>query len=67
MAIDYSLSIAEAHAQVEGLRNLVSHASDEHIDYLTGYQLDMLLEPIAVRLSETLKAIEDEYHANKTA
>lgn len=60
MAIDYSLSLAEAFAQVEGLRNMAALAGNEPIDYLTGYQLFMLLDPISTRLSEALTNIEAE-------
>lgn len=50
--------LVEADAQINGLINLAVPASDQSIDFLTGYQLMQLLQPIADRIEKAMKLVE---------
>lgn len=60
--VDLSDSIYRAQAQVAGLRSLACAASEEEISCLTGFQLDMLLEPIDSLLKSAKTALSGGDH-----
>lgn len=50
--------IVEANAQLNGIRNMMVDISDAPLHYLTGFELSMLLKPVAERLAQAMQIME---------
>jgi len=55
--------LVETQAYVEGLRNLTAECRDGSFSYLTPFQLDQLLRPIADAMAQGLVALEEDRRA----
>lgn len=52
--------LVETQAYIEGLRNLAAECRDGSFNYLTPFQLDQLLRPIADAMANALVELEKD-------